>query len=334
MKLARSIETVAGPVPAEALGIVLYHEHVTLDNRDKPGLTAYWLPKGAVMEDELRAYAAAGGRSLVSLTNDCMGRDVDEMRRLSVATSVQIILATGLYTRPASPPIADVARLASEFVRELSDGIGATGVRAAVIGEIGTGAWPIGQFERDLFHAAALAHLETGAPIATHSHGGKYARWQLDELTSHGVRPESIAIGHLDEGLIFGDRQLDMIAALGRRGCYVGFDTIGITYYSQYMKRQQPSDDQRAVAVRRLIDMGLGPQILLAHDICRPDHLSANRGWGYTHIFKTFLPLLEREGVDRATCESLLKDNPARWLVGGSVAHAPRPRPLAAEAEA
>ncbi len=320
--MARSIETVTGPVPAEALGIVLYHEHVTLDNRDKPGLAAYWLPKGTVMEDELRAYGAAGGRSLVSLTNDCMGRDVDEMRRLSVATSVQIILATGLYTRPASPPIGDVARLASKFVRELSDGIGTTGARAAVIGEIGTGAWPIGQFERDLFRAAALAHLETGAPIATHSHGGMYARWQLDELTSHGVPPESIAIGHLDEGLIFGDRQLDMIAALGRRGCYLGFDTVGITYYSEYMKRQQPSDEQRAVAVRRLIDMGLGPQVLLAHDICRPDHLSANGGWGYTHIFKTFLPLLERHGVDRATSESLIRDNPARWLAGASATQA------------
>jgi phosphotriesterase-related protein len=311
-----TIETATGRVKLAELTPLLYHEHVTLDNRRVQGLEAYWLPDGSVMEVELRALRAAGGRSLVSLTNQCMGRDVAAMQRLSAATGVEIILATGLYTRPASPTISSVKALASQFVHELTHGIGQTGVRAQVIGEIGTGAWPIGQFERDLFDAAAIAHLETGAPIATHTHGGKYARWQLDRLTSHGVPAERIAIGHLDEGIIFGETYLAQIAELARRGCFLGFDTIGITYYSPFMRRHQPSDEARAKAVKRLVNLSLGSQLLLAHDICRPDHLRTNGGWGYGHLFSTFLPMLEREGVEHATAISLVAENPIRWLGG------------------
>ena len=309
-----SIATVTGEVGLDELGPILYHEHVVLDNRRVPGLEAYWLPGEEVMSGELRALRAAGGRSLVSLTNQCMGRDIAALHHISAAARVWIIAATGLYTRPASPRVPSVEALAKEFVRELTVGIGETGVRAGVIGEIGTGAWPVGEFERNLFDAAALAHLETGAPIATHTHGGKYASWQFERLTRRGVPPGRIVIGHVDEGLIFGMPYLERIANLARKGCLLGFDTVGITYYSAFMKRHQPSDQTRANAVRSLVDMGLADQLMLSHDICRPDHLSANGGWGYTHIFNSFLPMLERCGVDGQTARKFLVDNPLRWL--------------------
>jgi phosphotriesterase-related protein len=312
-----TVETVTGPVEVERLAPMLYHEHITLDNRDKPGLAAYWLPKGSIMAKELTAFAAAGGRSMVSLTNQCMGRDIIEMRRLSLLSGVKIVLATGYYTRPASPPIRSVKALAADFVRELTFGIGDTDIRAQVIGEVGTGAWPIGQFERDLFDAAAMAHRETGAPIATHTHGGKYAAWQLDRLMSRGVPAEKIALGHLDEGLISGPNYLGRLAMLARHGCFLGFDTVGITYYSEFMKRQQPSDEMRAKAVRDLVDLGLSGQILLSHDICRPDHLVQNGGWGYGHLFMRFLPLLHRTGIDPPTALTFVGANPVRWLAGG-----------------
>jgi phosphotriesterase-related protein len=310
------IATACGPEPVARLAPILYHEHVSLDNRSAPSLAAYWLPGPEVMEQEVREYAARGGRTLVSLTNQCMGRDVEAARRISSSTGVSILLATGLYTRPASPPVRDINVLAKEFVQELQVGIAGTGVRAAVIGEIGTGAWAIGEFEQGLFAAAALAQLQTGAPIATHTHGGRSARWQFEALTTRGVPASKIALGHLDEGLVRGRAYLNRIAALARRGAFLGFDTVGITYYSPFMKRKQPSDRMRARAVRRLVEMGLGDQILIAHDICRPDHLKTNGGWGYAHVFESFLPLLEKEGVDRVTARRFVEANPLRWLAG------------------
>jgi phosphotriesterase-related protein len=307
---ASSVATVNGPVAAAELAPLLYHEHVTLDNRSTPSLAAYWLPGAEVMTAELRTLATAGGRSVVSLTNQCMGRDLAVMRDVSRAAGVNVIAATGLYTRTASPPIADVTALAATFTDELRTGV------AAVIGEIGTGDWPIGDFERELFRASAMAHVETGAPIATHTHAGMHARWQLDTLTRYGAPADRVVLGHVDEGIVFGPAYIDRLAALADRGAYLGFDTVGITYYSAFMKRQQPSDEMRASAIRRLVDLGYGDRILISHDICRPDHLKANGGWGFAHIFDVFMPLLAAQGLSDAAARKLVDANPIRWLTG------------------
>lgn len=304
-----------GPVAVAQLAPLLYHEHVVLDNRRIPSLIAYWLPEASVMADELTEYAKRGGVAVVSLTNQCMGRDVRALRAISMQSGVHILTSTGYYTRPASPAITDPVALARTFREELENGIDGTTVRAAVIGEIGTGAWPLTDFERNLFKAAAIAHADTGAAIATHSHAGRYAGWQLDTLTNAGVPAERIALGHLDEGLA-ADTYVDRLARLAERGAYLGFDTIGITYYSQFMRKQLPSDEQRAAAIARLVAMGFGNRILVAHDICRPSHLKAGGGRGYGHILEHFLPLLERQGVDRMTSMKFMVENPLRWLTG------------------
>jgi len=307
---ASTICTVTGPMPVDDLAPLLYHEHVTLDNRSTPSLAAYWLPGPEVMEGEVKAFARAGGRSLVSLTNQCMGRDLEAMRGISRSSGVNVIAATGCYTRTASPPIDDVDALAGTFIAELRDGT------AAVIGEIGTGDWSIGAFERDLFRAAAIAAVETGAPIATHTHAGQYAGWQLDTLTRHGVPAERIVLGHVDEGIVFGPAYVERLAALADRGAYLGFDTVGITYYSAFMKRQQPSDEMRAQAIQRLVELGYGERILISHDICRPDHLRVNGGWGFAHILEVFMPLLAEQGVGDSDARKLIDANPIRWLAG------------------
>ena len=233
-----------GPVAVGQLAPLLYHEHVVLDNRQYPSLASYWLPEPLVMAAELSEFAKRGGRSVVSLTNQCMGRDVAALRAISSASGVNILTSTGYYTEPASPPITDPVGVGSHVPRRARGGDCDARVRAAVIGEVGTGAWPLGDFERDLFKAAALAHADTGAPIATHTHGGRHAFWHLDTLTRAGVPADRIAIGHLDEGL-GSDSYVQRLAALAGRGADLGFDTIGITYYSEFMRRQLPSDEQR-----------------------------------------------------------------------------------------
>jgi phosphotriesterase-related protein len=312
-----NLQTVLGPVELTLLAPLLYHEHVVLDNRRYPSLTAYWLPEPSVMATELAELAKAGGKAVVSLTNQCMGRDVGALRAISAESGVHILASTGYYTRPASPPVTDPVSVARTFRKELEEGIDGSGVRAAVIGEVGTGAWPVGAFERDLFRAAALAHAETGAPIATHSHAGRHALWQLDTLTRAGVPADRIAIGHLDEGL-GSESHIALLARLAGRGAYLGFDTIGITYFSEFMRKQLPSDDERAAAIARLVSMGLGDRILVSHDICRPSHLKSGGGWGYGHIFQDFLARLAKHGVERKVAMTFMVENPLRWLSGDS----------------
>ena len=57
--------------------------------------------------------------------------------------------------------------LADQMVTELTDGVGDTGVRAGIIGEIGC-SWPLTDNERKVLRAAATAQQETGAPVLIH----------------------------------------------------------------------------------------------------------------------------------------------------------------------
>jgi phosphotriesterase-related protein len=254
---------------------------------------------------------------VISLTNGSMGRDIAGLRAISRQSGVNILVATGQYTRKSSAPIADSRLLAEEFVNELRSGVGDSDVRAAVIGEIATGRHPISRYERLLFEAAAIAHRATGAPIATHTHTGLYARWQLRYLTSLGVDPARVVIGHMDASLKNGKPDVDCMSELAADGAFVGIDTVGLAnYYSENLGRFQPSDESRADAIVELVERGWTDHILIAHDICRRMHLKVNGGCGYGHIYDVFFPMLESRGISGEVANRFLVENPLRWLTG------------------
>lgn len=311
------VPTATGTADVGRLSSLLYHEHVAVDMSHVADMTDYCLPGADVMVSELRRFVDSGGGGVISLTNRSMGRDLAVLRQVSERSGAVILVATGLYTRTsaeAAGVVEDRRSLARRFVGELTVGIEDTGIRASVIGEIATGSWPIGPYERALFDAAAEAHLETGAPIATHTFAGRHALWQLSHLMRRGVAPERIAIGHLDERLVDGDIDLQCLREIAEQGAYVGLDSVGCTYFSEFLGVQQPTDAARADVVAKLVEWGLGDRLLLSHDICRPRHLAINGGIGYAHIFDSFIPLLEQRGVSRDSAWRLVKENPLRWL--------------------
>jgi predicted metal-dependent phosphotriesterase family hydrolase len=312
--VADQIASVTGPVGLGSLGPILYHEHLVLD---VPRVDDLWLPGAEIMGNELTEYHRRGGGTAISLTNGSMGRDIAVLQAISRQSGVTVLAATGQYTRKTSAPIVDAGQLAERFVSELRSGIGESGVRAAVIGEIATGRQPIARYEQLLFQAAAIAHRATGAPIATHTHTGLYARWQLRYLTSLGVDPARVVIGHMDASLKNGEPDVDSMSELAAAGAFIGIDTVGLAnYYSENLGRYQPSDESRADAIAELVHRGWSDHILIAHDICRRRHLKMNGGCGYGHIHDVFFPLLESRGINRTVANKFLVDNPMRWLAG------------------
>jgi phosphotriesterase-related protein len=310
--------SVSGPVSAGDLGITSAHDHLTIDIAGGPRLKAFSLPADDTIIDEVTAFREAGGGTLVDLTNECMGRNVQRMKEIADSTGVTVIASTGYYTKPLSPAVTDVGALVRHFVDELQVGIDGTAIRAAVIGEIGTGAAMPGRWERLMFKAAALAHVETDAAIATHTFSGRYARWQLDQLTSYGVPAKRISIGHIDESFAADGSPLsiDLILEIADRGAYVAFDTVGNTLFSPFQERLEPSDHQRALAIVQLVDRGYEDHILLGQDVCHPLQLAANGGGGYAHIINSFVPMLRYLGLPMATIRRLMINNPRRWLSG------------------
>src|SRR5262249_23483894 len=149
---------------------------------------------------ELAALHAAGGRTVVDLTLDEIGRDPAALRRVSEATGMAIVMGCGHYRDPYLDrdwfDRMAVDDIAAELVREIEEGVRGTGVRAGMIGEIGADRAWISAAEERSFRAAARAHRRTGLTITTHA-----ARWpvglaQVALLTEEGVDPGRIIVGH------------------------------------------------------------------------------------------------------------------------------------------
>ena len=58
------------------------------------------------------------------------------------------------------------------MIRDLTEGMDGTGIRAGVIGELGVTRYPMGPGERKVFRAAALAQQQVGCAIIAHSAAG------------------------------------------------------------------------------------------------------------------------------------------------------------------
>lgn len=259
--------TVRGPVEASALGMVLPHEHVFIDLlREYRGVGL--LADEALAIEELARFGAAGGTTLVDCTSEGLGRRPEALRRVSEATGVAIVMGAGHYRRPyldeARIDAMSVDELAESIVRDLELGVGDTGIRAGIIGEIGCDR-TISAVEERVFRAAARAHRRTGATITTHA-----ARWpvgdaQLDLLAEEGVDPGRVIIGHCD---MVPDP--DYHLRLARRGAWVQFDTV---------QGAHAFDTQRRLAwIATLVEAGYGHRPLLSQDVWLTSDLAAGTG--------------------------------------------------------
>jgi predicted metal-dependent phosphotriesterase family hydrolase len=302
------VRTVLGDVEAESLGAAYCHEHLLT----RPAGTWTGGDRDLFLDDERTALAElgvfrdVGGGAIVEVSTEELGRDPDGLRRLSERSGVHVVSATGhiceTYWRGAVDVGArDEDELVERFVRDLTEGIDGTGVRAGVI-KVGSSEGGPNPTEHRVMRAAAAAHRSTGAPITTHTTAGTAPLQQLDVLEAAGVALDRVCVGHLDRRLDW-----DEHAEVANRGAFVGYDCVG-------KERYQP-DAERVRLILRLVEAGLGTRILLAGDMARRSYLRSWGGPGYAFILGSFLPRLVSAGLSEAAARALVVDNPARFLV-------------------
>ena len=152
----------------------------------------------------------------MDLTLDDIGRDPARLRELSRRTGVNIVMGCGHYIARAHPPgLADrsVSALADEMLRDLCDG--RDGVRAGVIGEIGTSD-PIDPVERRVLLAACQAQRETGRALFVHlDPWGHTGHEVLDLCEAAGVPLDRVAL--VPPGPDAAGRRLSSLAGAPRR---------------------------------------------------------------------------------------------------------------------
>ncbi|WP_367125965.1 phosphotriesterase [Streptomyces phytohabitans] len=312
MNHPRTLRTVTGRLAADAVrGPVLPHEHLVLDlDRDGHGAAVLDPERHAAsVTGELRGLREHFGLALVvELTCRGMGRDVHALARISREAGVPVVAATGWYYEPFHTPevdTSDVERLAALLVREVEDGIGATGVRPGVLGEIGSHGDVPAPSEAKVLRAAARAASATGLSLATHAQLGRGGLAQLELLTGEGLPAERVCVGHQD---LLDDPEVHR--ELAARGAYVAFDTVG--------KESYQSDRTRLRLLSALVEAGHGDRVLLSCDISRHGYLRGEGGQGYGHLFGEFLPRFRAAGADDDLVALLTRRNPLRFLTGGT----------------
>ena len=184
----------------------------------------------AVIVEELFRFREAGGGTLVDLTLPGVGREPAWLVRLSEATGLNIVMGAGWY-RDAYYPVEtlidrrSVDSLADEIVREATDGVGESGVRPGIIGEIGTDKPWISAREERVHRAAARAARRTGLAITTHAVQSTVGLDQLDVFEAEGADLSRVVVGHADLHPSF-----DYHLAIVERGATVEFDFLGMSF--------------------------------------------------------------------------------------------------------
>jgi phosphotriesterase-related protein len=337
------IRTVLGDVAPEAIGITLPHEHLLIDFTVMFSEPAAASDKGRAWEpvslanlgwvrqhfnanldnlrltdervaaDEISLFKHAGGRTVVDPTPSTLARDPLALARIARASGLNVVMGAGYYVAASHPPDMDrrsVDELAREMIADVTSGVGDTGIRSGVIGEIGT-TYPLGDNERKVLRAAVIAQRETGAPLMIHPGRHPAMPRELAELVQkEGGDLRRTIMCHICRTIA----DVRAVIDLAQTGIWLEYDLFGLenSYYPYNPSFDMPNDGGRMAHVLALIDAGHHGQVLLSHDIAYKSSLTKYGGYGYHHLLLNVVPRLRAKGLDDAGLTRLLVDNPAR----------------------
>lgn len=347
-KFAGKAQTVLGLVEGKELGVTLPHEHLFLDLAKanfiepieatdramayKPVSmeTLHWLRYHHLESvdnmqlsdeqeaiDEVMAFKKAGGGTIVEVTNIGMARDPRALARVSRATGLNIIMGAGYYLATSHPPEMSAKteeEITEEIVQDVTTGVGDSGIRAGLIGEIGC-SWPLQDNERKVMRAAARAQQLTGAPLNIHpGRKNNVAVLEIIEvLDDAGADLSRTVMSHIDVRV----RDHSARLKIAKAGCYLEYDTFGwegVTLLPIYRGSDTdvPNDSQRIHEIRQLIDEGYLNQILVSHDICFKTWRARYGGKGYAHISNYVVPKMLEKGMTSEQINTIMVENPKR----------------------
>jgi phosphotriesterase-related protein len=317
------INSVLGPISPDKLGTTLVHEHFAFAY---PGWyadeTIAPYDYKAVLKANLAVIEAAqkyGIKTIIdATTNDVGGRNPMLYKELARKTGMNIICSTGLYTEQEGAPAyfktrqvwygTDISKMMSElFIKEITEGIGKTGVKAGVIKCGTSGGGPISPYETAVLKAAVIAQKATGVPIITHTDGPLGGVEQAELFLAEGANPKKVMIGHVSNS-----RDIEYHKAILEKGVYIAFDRIGLEILTP--------TDINVKNIAELCKLGFANQITLSHDtvnvwlgrqfVAPESVLQALANWRIDFISEKVIPALKAQGVTDEQIKTMMVDNP------------------------
>jgi phosphotriesterase-related protein len=249
--------------------------------------------------------------------NNGLSRDPEGLARISRATGVHIIMGAGYYVGGSHPPDLknrSIDDLTEEMIRDIIVGVGDTGIKSGVLGEIGC-SYPLMDTEIKVLEAVVGAQRATGAPVNIHPGWSQALPMEIIEMFhKFGGDVGHTAISHLSNrhGM-----DVDLTIELAETGCYIEYDSFG-NYLNPISLPEKTfyalSDWQRIECIREIIDYGYLDRLLISHDVFNKTDLRRYGGFGYNHIHATVIPMMRMNGITDEEIHVMLVDNPKRFL--------------------
>jgi phosphotriesterase-related protein len=309
-----TVRTVTGDVDSSQLGVTYAHEHLLitggmfpLQDRD------FLIDDPARAAQDIQEFKAAGGHTLVDMMPAGLGRDPEGLRKLSEQNGVLIVAATGFHTERQYDTQHwlyhySAEQIASLFHAEIEQGMDQWGYRGPLVNrttiqagviKVATGYFTWNGNTDKWFEAAAAAHRTTGAPMSSHTENGVFGDKQVERLTSLGVPPSSIIIGHIDKNVDpYVHREL---AAMG----------VFLEYDSPSRLKYGPDRDAAGL-IAYAAKHDYADHILLGMDLARRSYYpSYGGGPGLRYLLDVFATRLRAEGLGDVV-NQIFVHNPAR----------------------
>jgi len=313
-----SITTVRGEIDAADLGATLMHEHIYSlysDYRIDYG----WDDEAAVQRavEILKDLKASSGiTAMVDLTVLGLGRNLRRTRLISELADLHVVAATGIYTFADLPhffrnrtTMVDENWISDFLVRELTVGVGETGIRPALI-KLVTDQQGANDDVKLIAQQVGRAQVRTGVPISTHSHPRtEQGLVQQELLRAEGVDLGRVIIGHSGD-----TTDLDYLQKIVDNGSYLGMDRFG-------HEPSLPLQD-RIDTVVALCERGLASRMVLSHDTnVHSDGVPAEvryteifSNWNFRCVPDIVLPALRERGVSESDITLMMIQNPVGIL--------------------
>jgi phosphotriesterase-related protein len=201
-----------------------------------------------------------------------------------------------------------VEALQEEMQKEIREGIDESGVRAGVIGELGSSEQLHPEERRGLV-AAARVNSTLGVPVIVHTEPkARIAVEILEELSKNGADLSKVSLCHMDSDFM----EIDYHESILKTGANIEFDTFGENFCLH--PNYGPSDLDRVKSLCTLLAKGYAAQLMLGCDICLKCRLHAYGGWGYDHLLSNVIPTMKRLGISDEEIETMLIQNPREFL--------------------
>jgi phosphotriesterase-related protein len=313
-----TINSVLGPIEIADLGFTLTHEHLFTASagiqRTYPELFGDFEDLTEQVVACLTEARDGGVQTMIEVSTLDLGRDVRFLADMSRRTGVNIIAATGIWRDiPRSLWNRSPDEIANLFVRELTQGIEGSQIRAGII-KVANDSEGVTREGEIILRAAARASKLTGARISTHSYApGRVGEQQVAIFEDEGLDPAQVYIGHSNDST-----DLEYLLGLVSKGVWLGMDRhSGATQIG-------PDGEERAQTLAALIKAGAGDRLMVSHDwsvlgVNRTSDPRASRKYnpdGWLYATRRLFPRLLELGVTPEQVKRLNIDNPRRFLGG------------------